>query len=1293
MSNFENQFTFEEVEKFRSRYQEGEEPVLFHLTRAVGDKETAQSILDGPDEGMIKHLKKNPEDVEYDSHFDNLYGLGAAKYHRERKTGAAKALDNVIDVFGRASAHGVTNALAEQGEFIANAATTLDEATFGNPMEVLEAEIGRTRESLERQLRFQNTGKEQIPGLRASRIARTQDELSQLEARLEKLRGSPEEAEVFNNQNYVDFDGSDWIDEFVAEPKTATGQVVEGITQFGTGFVLPAGALNRLRLIGQAGVKGRAAAGLIAGMYSDFAAFDPDDPTLAQMLNEEFDIDLGVTTDYLTKTDADGEYEKRFKSSLEGAGLGVAAEALFLSVRAGVRAYRSRSTSKDAQRAIAESLGGLEVPQPPHKLVTPQEASQKVSEQVKVGDETLKIDQQVADVTEGLEFPKGSTPSNIPAKQKAVRDAFEFVKEADVAFDSEIRDFTDGILKEDPNVTTPDAKRTNQSRADFAKRTASNLLRHSKEGTEENWAEVVEWVKSTPSEHVPVVNEAIRIATDAAKRRMDKIFDDFEVARVSEKMDPDKAAAIELQLDDAIMRYLNFRAIDQDIASQVGRELQARKSAVNLEDARVSQDAPKANLSDAKTKREISSRPARGDLVNDLAEYKRLRAEGATPSVAKSLMDAKAIEGRGLNLRPIKGHEPPETLWQKLEQYLMTFRYSAMLSGTATHIANFASGSANILRYTTSELAYRDTRQFGLDRTAGMLRGLREASHYALRAGVEFKPFLAETDKFDYRTRIPIVDIPLRAMMSADELMRQIQYRGEVTAKAAREGRALGKTGETLKTYVDDQLAKSLDDGKALDRIAERNAANVVAQNRFSAQSRYRGERVMASIQHFAESNFATRLLFAFSRVSLDLLDMGQRMTPGVRAVVGHVHRITGGNSQFLDDLQGLNGQIAQSRARSDVYSGYALATGAILMGLEGNITGGHSYDYKQANIQREVAPEYSIRFGDQWFRYDKFEPFATPLKYIAAISDSLHNYDELVASGVDPDEFAEATALTTFMMAETVASQPYAETIEQLGSLLVDGAQGDSKAVERFTVSLVESFVPNILKKTNEALEGDNGVTLYRQPFDAITRHFTSVFPQFEGDKRRSPLTGDLKVKAEDKITQEFIPMMPAEFNTSPGMQMLAKANEIYGSDYHLTSSTQLTNGKNTDLKQVQSSTGSRSVYDHYLEIVSTYRAESGSINGLDVSGLTYKEALDALAGDPNFKRLPWIRQGANQDHVAGQTAKNDWIKEIKREYESLAKAELEKRDTAYRELKFSIDFEQKRATPKAEIEALEIN
>jgi len=136
------------------------------------------------------------------------------------------------------------------------------------------------------------------------------------------------------------------------DPKSVTGGLVRGASQFLAGFAGGGKALKGFKFFSKSGpiVKGA-----IKGAVSDFAVFDGHEKRLSDLIQDQPALKNPVT-EFLAADPNDTKLEGRFKNAVEGLGIGILAEGLIKGLRA-VRASRmARSEAKAAAQLEADDI-------------------------------------------------------------------------------------------------------------------------------------------------------------------------------------------------------------------------------------------------------------------------------------------------------------------------------------------------------------------------------------------------------------------------------------------------------------------------------------------------------------------------------------------------------------------------------------------------------------------------------------------------------------------------------------------------------------------------------------------------------------------------------------------------------------------------------------------------------------------------------------------------------------------------------------------------------------------------
>jgi hypothetical protein len=175
--------------------------------------------------------------------------------------------------------------------------------------------------------------------------------------------------------NFLDYATGDFLPDYdqraLGRSSTMAGGVVEGISQFITGFVPVAGALGKagqvvkarklfgsdvakqllkrgnqipakqMAAINKTSKKAAFAKNYAAGVGADFLAFNGQEERLSNFLYQ-YEMFQNPVTDYLKSTGDETEIEGRFKNVLEGMFLEIGASALLLPFLKSVKLIKNR---------------------------------------------------------------------------------------------------------------------------------------------------------------------------------------------------------------------------------------------------------------------------------------------------------------------------------------------------------------------------------------------------------------------------------------------------------------------------------------------------------------------------------------------------------------------------------------------------------------------------------------------------------------------------------------------------------------------------------------------------------------------------------------------------------------------------------------------------------------------------------------------------------------------------------------------------------------------------------------
>lgn len=210
----------------------------------------------------------------------------------------------------------------------------------------------------------------------------------------------------------------DWTENPLGESETVAGGLLEGVTNFATGFIPILGQVGK---VGKLGKFGRYA---VAGALTDFTVFDGNEARLSNLLRDYAGLEDPVT-EFLAADEDDPEIVGRLKNALEGFGIGTAVDLLALSLR-GVKKYRSKIAEGKSKEAAAREV-----------------ASEIKAEEFQAAYETARV----ADETQ----PRAAMDEAVEQVDEAVEEAPVKAPTPEVNLDAQLRSI--GV---DPTVITPD---------------------------------------------------------------------------------------------------------------------------------------------------------------------------------------------------------------------------------------------------------------------------------------------------------------------------------------------------------------------------------------------------------------------------------------------------------------------------------------------------------------------------------------------------------------------------------------------------------------------------------------------------------------------------------------------------------------------------------------------------------------------------------------------------------------------------------------------------------------------
>jgi pentatricopeptide repeat protein len=319
-----------------------------------------------------------------------------------------------------------------------------------------------------------------------------------------------------------------------------------------------------------------------------------------------------------------------------------------------------------------------------------------------------------------------------------------------------------------------------------------------------------------------------------------------------------------------------------------------------------------------------------------------------------------------------------------------------------------------------------------------------------------------------------LVNLPGRSMMSMDEFVKQISYRGEVRAQAYREAMQEGswKSGDftTFGQIVAKRLEESVDDaGRALNADALEYARESTFTKDLRAETWFGRPTIGEDLQRFAGNHPSMRVIMPFIRTPTNLLRFAWDRTPVLNL----------GRKEYYDALSGARGVQAQADAKAKMAMGGMLWGGAVALATEGSLTGAGPQDPKQRKLLEATGwRPYSMRVrrddrSTAYVSFSRFDPFAGFLGMAA-------DYTEL-AGGMSDEDMWETAGKAMVVTLKQLSSKSYLQGLTEF----LDTLTNPDRNAEKLAKSLAASFAPNAIAKMND----DPYLREARTVMDAVRR------------------------------------------------------------------------------------------------------------------------------------------------------------------------------------------------------------
>lgn len=794
---------------------------------------------------------------------------------------------------------------------------------------------------------------------------------------------TPEKKQALQAQLTTQGDTLPNLDKPVTE--TVTGDVIENISQFLTGFGVAGKALKTAGFVTKAGAPAwqRIADSANQGMLADVLSFDEQEQRLSDVIQSVPALQNPVT-EYLSVDGDDSLLEAKLKQGVEAAGLGVLAEGVIQGVKV-IKA--SRAAKAKTQEALQAAKATPEVVQQGYD-------PKSFSVLGDAANESLVIRNVGKKLTTAAKETKGIGAESVTAKAVGgeVQKPFQ-INFARINGEDDIKAVMDNLVNEPSLSPSIDAARRGVQGNEATLKAAQDI---------NGFADLMKR-RTGDAFNAEQIVAARQLYYDTTEKLM-------ETAKLAAR--PEANDADQFNFRRMLAIHQSVQKEFMGVRAEAGRALQAWR--IDLGGgSRFKQQVEE-------TLQQFGGKEVSVELAQKIA------AAGN----ALSTDQLNNIVQRSVTARTIDAAAEAWTL--------------GLLTNPTTHIVNVGSNILTGLHLGVERLAQtalpnsKTPIQEGIYYFKGFMEAQKEAMLNAAKAfktgqtgfglGKLEAPYTRATSK-DILLQTGDEGSVFRAfahgmdwwggllskyvggsLAAGDEYGKTLLYRAQLHSLAAREGVEQGLDGKALKEFI-------------ASKVADPNNAMATNAMDFADYGTYTKalSGLPANIQSFVARNPAFRLVAPFIRTPMNIFKFAFERTPVALMMRG-----------FRDDIAA--GGVRSETALAKLGTGTAIMAMATDFALQGKITGAGPQDPEtQAALKRTGWQPYSLKVGDKYVSYSRWEPFATLLGMSADISEITSNYeayDIAQQQEVDKLVLAGAAAVSNQLVGKTFM-QGFADMIE----------------------------------------------------------------------------------------------------------------------------------------------------------------------------------------------------------------------------------------------------------------------
>ena len=851
-------------------------------------------------------------------------------------------------------------------------------------------------------------------------------------------------------------------------PESVTGRIIEGVSQFATGWVGGGKLLQGWKTAGNAGRIGKAMA---QGALADFTAFDGQEERLSNLLAEHAPEALAPALNWLAADPNDGEVEGRFKNVIEGTILGGATDLIGVGIRRLRAAREVRSAARDAAKAE-----GLQV------------------------DPTIPLDEAAARGVE-VQTAVREALGNPEGPRFTVRKFGAFAEDADAPV---ITPFQSKVAAADAPITAADVRASTDNVFDInlarintpedvqavivgmADRMAKDVDL-ARRGTR-SWdqtreaANGVDWVESMGARQPGgAVNAetalAYRLALNSSATKLDELSSALLDTTVKRSANED--LALQFSLRRAAATHAAIQNEFFGARAEAGRALNAFKIPADAPATYLRQiDSLLADAGGQGTAKDLAryirEAKAKGDVA--LNQMVRGGAMARSRDIIKLVYTNSLLSGLGTPIVNAVG--TPIAMLYHVAARALSPRLAGAFGGTAETqigeasalVAGYIQATRDVFKLNPMEAARRIGADNALElRSKGLFRGMApgiddagDAMGLSLRSEREeagamagaARPLGAAAWRVAEDTPLGrfldimqmIVESPSNITGVTDDFWKVVSARGELHAQALRASAREGLQGEAARTRMADLIENPTDDMM----VGAEKAMHELTFTRSDGEA----EKLLQKLRRMADDNIIgpvplATFILPFLRTPMNLMSLAARSSP-----------LAPFSARFRASMRAGGAEAETAKAQAAI--GTALWSVWMGMAMDGQITGsGPSNTEQRAAMMREdeygnpMWQPYSVKQGGRWYSYERLDPVGSNLSLIGDFAELLNNDDW---DGANLQEGTEIAANAVLALGQAYFDKSMLQGAIEFTSAMTSN---DVSTGERFLMGRASALVP----------------------------------------------------------------------------------------------------------------------------------------------------------------------------------------------------------------------------------------